>query len=63
MPILIDTGRAETRATTNVVMAAVEGFWGWMLFGPRQHEHDLLLSLGPVPRWTTGESRNEGVQR
>lgn len=45
----------ETRATTNKVVAAIERFIGWMLFGPRQHERDLLLSLGRVSATFTGE--------
>lgn len=51
----------ETRATTtSIVMAAVQDFLGRMLFGPRQHDRDLLVSLGPVPRFIAGETVREG---
>lgn len=48
MAIYLDIAPSETRATTHRVMAAVESFIGWMLFGPRQHEADLRWSLGTV---------------
>lgn len=57
--IYLTNERDETRATTNYVMAAVEAFWGWMLYGPRQHEGDCLWSLGPVPRASRGETLRE----
>lgn len=63
MPIYLDVDRAEARATTNRVMAAIERVIDWLLWGPRQHEVDLLWSLGPVPRFIQGESLREGVQR
>jgi len=43
------------RATTNRVMAAGAAFIGWMLFGPRQHEADLLAELGTVSSTSMGE--------
>lgn len=46
----------ETRATTCRVMAALEAYVGWMLYGPRQHEADLLLSLGVVSPVSRSES-------
>lgn len=54
MPILLD-GDRETRATTNRVVAAIERLIGWVLFGPRQHDRDLLLSLGTVSSTDAGE--------
>ena len=59
--IYLDSPITETRATINRLMAALEGFVDWML--GRQHESDCVWSLGPLPRLTTGESNNEGVQR
>lgn len=53
----------ETRAVTNRVTAAIERFLGWWLIGPRQHDADLLLSLGRLPRFSAGETNREGVQR
>ena len=43
------------RATTNRVMAAVDAFVVWMLFGPRQHEADLLAAMvnrEPFTAWS-----------
>lgn len=45
----------ESRATSNRVMAAIERFVDWWLFGPRQHATDLLLSLGTVSSTVDGE--------
>ena len=55
MPIYLDIERRKARATTNRVMAAIEAFIGWMLFGPRQHDADLLLSLGRLSSGIEGE--------
>jgi hypothetical protein len=52
--IYLDTD-GEERATTSRVMAALERFVGWLLWGPRQHDHDLLLSLGRVSSTVAGE--------
>lgn len=49
-----DEGRATT--TTNAVMAAVERFIGWVLFGPRLHDGDLRWSLGPVSSANVSET-------
>lgn len=35
----------ETRVTRQ---GWLERLTVWLLFGPRQHDHDLLISLGPV---------------
>lgn len=48
------------RAAT-LVAAAWAGFMAWML--DRQHESDLLRSLGTVPRLTLSESQSEGGAR
>lgn len=42
------------RAAT-FVTAAWQSFAGWMLWGPRQHDGDLLASLGTVSFTATGE--------
>ncbi len=63
MPIILAPDREETRATTPRVMAAVEEFLGEMLFGLRQHDVDHRWSLGPVPRFISGETIREGVSR
>lgn len=45
----------ETRAATGVVAAAIDRLVGWVLCGPRQHDSDLLLSLGRVSSVKAGE--------
>lgn len=56
MPIYLTTDQDGTRATTHPVMAALERFVGWMLFGPRQHDRDLRAALGPVSPASLRES-------
>lgn len=58
MPIYLDTPETEMRATTNRVMAAVEGVLGWML--GRQHEADLRWSLGVCQPEALRERTGEG---
>lgn len=62
MPIYLATDQDETRATTNRVMAAVERWLGWLLWGPRQHDADRCWELGTVPRFSRSESLREAVQ-
>jgi hypothetical protein len=51
----LDLDRAEERATTSRVMAAMERVIGWLLWGPRQHDADLLRSLGRLSSANIGE--------
>lgn len=61
--IYLTSDRDETRAVTHPMTAAIERLLRWVLFGSRQHENDLRLSLGALPRFARSETKHEGVQR
>lgn len=53
----------ETRATTHRVVAAIDGFIGRLLCGPRQHEGDLLSEPGRCHPASLREGTGEGGWR
>jgi hypothetical protein len=54
---------AGMRAVTTFAAAAVAAFVDWMLVGPRQHEADLLLSIGICHPAQLSETSGEGGAR
>lgn len=60
MPLLLSLDRDETRATTNRVVAAIEGLIGRLLSGPRQHAIDRYWSLAGSHPASRSESTGEG---